>query len=567
MDRKRFSHRVDLYAHAVTGGTVAAGPLVRLACARHLRDRTQAASKKGHPGGYRFDEKAANHVMDFFEQVLRLPDTKDEHGDPLPFLLTPWQAFVVGSLFGWRSPDGYRRFRDAYIEVGKGNGKSPMAAGIGLYGLMMDGENAAEIYSAATAREQAKILWDDAKRMIECSPDLSAVVHVSVGNLAYAPTYSYFRPLSSEHRQLDGKRPHMALLDEVHEHPNALVVNKLRAGAKGRKNFLAVEITNSGFDRTSVCWQHHEHSRKVLDGIVDDDRWFAFVAGLDEGDDPLADESCWLKANPNLGTSIQREYLLRQVENARNIPAETNTVLRLNFCVWTQSHARAFDMPKWHQCAALTFTDDDLVGVPGYGGLDLGQTDDFAAWVRVWDLGDRVAVKCRFWLPQAALDKYPDRPYPEWQRAGLLEVTEGNTTDMDVIEQAVLDDARASGVHEIAFDKRFAQQMALHLQGHGLTMVDTPQGFALNEAIRRLSTLIAEVELAHQNHAILTWMADNTVIRTGRNREVRIDKDAAKEKIDGIAALVMALSRLIAQEPQSESVYDTRGVYIIGGGQ
>ena len=161
------------------------------------------------------------------------------------------------------------------------------------------------------------------------------------------------------------------------------------------------EITNSGYDRTSICGQHHEHSRKILEGIVEDDRWFSYVCALDVNDDPLADSSCHIKANPNLGVVIQQDYLDRQVTNAKNIPAETNTVLRLNFCVWTQAHSAYFDRVKWDGCNVAS--DAELVGHPCYGGLDLGQSDDFTAWVRIWLLPDgRVGVRCRFWLPESA---------------------------------------------------------------------------------------------------------------------------------------------------------------------
>lgn len=562
MKATRFTHRVDQYAERVHERDIIAGPYVRLACDRHIKDRQQAAKKSGHPLGLFFHDPAANHIIEFFEDVLRLPDTLDANGDPIPFILTPANTFIVGSLFGWKMPDGWRRYREAYVEEGKGNAKTPLAAGIGLYGLTMDGEQAAEIYSVASGIEQARICWLDADRMVEASPELSQLIHRGKDNLAYAATYSWFRPLSKEKRGKSGPRPHMVFFDEEHEYADAVNVNKMRAGMKRRKQPLSLGITNSGYDRTSICWQHHEHARKMLEGVVDDQRSFAYVCALDKDDDPLTDETCWPKANPNLGIIIQPDYLRRQVENARNIPGETNTVLRLNFCVWTHTHSPAWDMPKWRECGErLAFVDEDLIGRPCYGGLDLGQNDDFAAWVRLWELDDFFAIKCRFWLPRAALLKYPDRSYVEWETAGLLEVTEGDTTDLDMIEDAVLEDARNDGVLEIAYDKRFANQLALHLQGAGMTMVDTPQGFALNESIKSVSKLIADVELAHGNNLIMTWMMDNTVLRHGRNKEVRIDKDAAKEKIDGPSALVMANAVLIRQ-PKTQT-YDAEDLVMV----
>jgi len=544
----KFTHRVDRYAADVDDGRLVAGPLVRLACARHLRDRHAAARKAGHPLGLTFYEAAADHIIEFFEGVLRLPDTLDPDGAPVPFTLTPANTFIVGSIFGWKWHDGYRRYREAYVEEGKGNAKTPLAAGIGLYGLTMDGEQAAEIYSVATGIEQARLCWRDADRMVEASPDLAALIYRSADNLSYAATYSWFRPMSKDKRGKSGPRPHIVIFDEEHEYADAVVVNKMRAGMKRRKQPLALGITNSGFDRTSICWQHHEHARKMLEGIVEDQRLFAYVCALDEHDDPLTDKTCHIKANPNLGIIIQQEYLDRQVENARNIASEENMVLRLNFCVWTQAHTPAWNMARWREAGRLPMPSaDELVGVPCYGGLDLGQTDDFAAWARLWDCDERQVLQMRFWLPRAALTKYPDRPYQEWERAGLLTVTEGDTTDDDLIEETVLEDARRDGIREIAYDKRFAHQLALHLQGAGLTVIDTPQGYALNESIRSVQKLIVEGAIVHGDNLVMTWQMDNAVLRPGRFKQVRLDKEVAKDKIDGPSALVMANARRIGQ--------------------
>jgi phage terminase large subunit-like protein len=555
------SHRVDAYATAVVAGEILAGPLVRLACERHQRNRADQTV-------YRFDAARADHAIDFFETVLKLPDMLDDDGYPLPFLLQPWQAFIIGSLFGWVDARGYRRFREAYIEIGKGNGKTPLCAGIGLYGLVMDGERAAEVYAAAADQDQAQILFRDATRIAQASPDLWAILKPSGGDhiwqLEHKPSLSFFKTFSRESGAKSGTRPHIALLDELHEHGTPQISIKVRAGAKRRKQPLFVEITNSGFDRASICWQHHEHSRKVVEQTVGDEQWFAYVCALDEGDEPLKDRACWPKVNPNLGVSIFDEYLERQVANATNIQAETNTVLRLNFCVWTQANFRAIDMALWRACQPMP-ADDELVGEPCFGGLDLGQSDDFSAWIRIWCLEDgRVAVKCRFWLPESALEQRPDRPYDAWKRQGMLTVTSGNTTDYDLIEATVREDCHADGVREVAYDKRFAEQLAQHLLGAGIVMVDQPQGFQLNEGITRKSELIATGELCHGNDEILAWMASNYVLRAGRMGDARPDKDKAPDKIDGQVALDMALSRWVRQPLIPESVYLTRGVRTLG---
>lgn len=544
-------HAVDRYARDVLKGKIVAGPLVRLACERHQRD---VAAKR-----WVFDGRRADHIIEFFAEFLRLPDTVTPDGDPAPFKLEPWQVFTVGSLFGWVDADGGRRYREGFVETGKGSGKTPLLAGIGLYGLVMDGERAAEIYSAAVDRDQATIMFRDAKRICEASPELAGRIKSNVGNLSYEPTMSFFRPFSREQGQKSGTRPHMALIDEVHEHPTGEIINKMRAGVKKRRQPLVLEITNSGFDRTSICWEHHEHARKVLERTVEDERFFAFVCGLDEGDDPLTDESCWPKANPAIGVTVTRDYLRRQVENAKNIPAETNTVLRLNFCVWTQSDKRFFGPGDWDRCK-VAVSDAEMVGKPCYGGIDLGESDDLSAWAIVWDLQDgRLAVRVRFWTPEASVQKFKDRPYPQWVRAGWLELTDGNTTDYDLIERAIQTDCERYGVGEVRYDKRFAAQMALHLQAAGIEMIDQPQGYQLNESIKRLSEAVAGRTLCHDGNPVLASHADNFVTRTGLNQEQRPDKPNAKGKIDGVVALLQALAAFIVAVPET-SVYETRGM-------
>ena len=558
-------HPVDKYARRVLGDRAAgrpivAGPFVRQACERHLCDRLTGAAR-----GLIFDVASADHALTFFPRFLR-------HADGIfagrAFVLAPWQVFVVGSLFGWLGKDGARRFRTAYIEAGKGNGKTPLAAGIGLYGLIADGEAAAEIYSAATTLKQAKILYGDAEKMVDASPALKRRIANHVNNLSVLGTYSFFRPVSSEHRALDGPRPHIALIDEIHEHQNSLVVDKIRAGTKGRRQALIVLITNSGFDRTTVCWHLHEYSEKILAGGESNDSWFAYICALDGGDDPLLTPGCWPKANPNLGVSIGPKYLREQVREARGMPSKVNIVLRLNFCVWTQASERAISPTDWAANGAAIDA-LALVGKPCYGGLDLGQTDDFSAWVRLWDLLDgRYAVRVRFWIPAVARDKHPNRPYAEWERAGVLDVTEGNTTDYARIQAVVAEDCRADGVLDVAYDKRFAEQMAQNLQGEGLTLTDQPQGWQLNEACGRLLELITERRLCHGQHPVLAWMATNLVIRHGRGPEgdrIRPDKQRAPDKIDGMVALIMALARAIVQPPPQESAYaDGHSVVTVG---
>jgi len=313
---------------------------------------------------------------------------------------------------------------------------------------------------------------------------------------------------------------------------------------------LTIAITTAGYDRTSILWELYSHAKRVA---VQPSLDPTFLPILFEAPDDAdwTDEQVWRACNPALGDFRSIDDMRILFERARQIPAQENTFRRLYLNQWTLAHTAFFQRAQWDACA--TARDDELVGAPCFGGLDLGQSDDFTAWVRIYLLADgRVAVRCRFWLPEAALHKWPERPYLAWRQAGLLDITPGDTTDLDLVEAQVLADCQSSNVRELAYDKRFAQQLALHLQGQGVTMVDTPQGFQLNEAIRKVASWVTTGALAHNGHAVLGWMADNTVVTTGRYNELRLDKVRAKEKIDGIAALVMAASRAIVQQPGPE---------------
>lgn len=576
---------VTEYATSVVQGQAVASRLVRLACQRHLSDLTRT-------DGIVWKPEKAQRAIDFFAEVLFLPENtnaSDEIQDgaadvPQPFVLAPWQAFIVGSVFGWYTTQGFRRFREAYIETAKGSGKTPLGAGMMLYMLVADGERGAQVFLAAVSREQAGLAWKDCRAMVQASPELMALFGPDgfrAHELIVPGDASYLKPISSEKRGLDGKRVHGALVDELHEHGTPVVVQKMRAGTKGRRNALIVKTTNSGFDRTSVCWHHHEFSRKVLEGTVPNDAWFAFICGLDPCEACAAEgrwfpadgcEACddwktegphWLKANPNLGVSLPWQYLRERVEQAKGMPTQVSDVLRFNFCVWTQGSSRAIDMGRWAACAPMP-SESELLAADCFGCLDLGETDDFTAWGRLWVLEDgRVAIKMRYFVPSDALERYPSRPYEMWRRTGLLEITDGPVTDYARVRERIKADYQTYGMQSVFYDTKTARETAQILMGEGIEMVAMTQGFALNEAITRLLALIVDGKLCHGNEAILSWMASNTVVLTGVKNEKRLAKERSPEKIDGIAALVMGIEgALVRRERTPEPAYQT---FIIGG--
>jgi phage terminase large subunit-like protein len=473
---------VESYARAVVAGEVVAGRLVRLACERHLRDL-----EHGHERGLTWDPAAAERVFEF-ASFAKLPGGK-------PFVLQPFQQFILGSLFGWKGPDGFRRFRTGFVEMGKGNGKSPIAALVGLYGLIADSEPAAEIYAAATKKDQAMVLFRHAVSIVDASPQLSKIIKKSgafpnVWNLAYASKSAFFRCIASDDAQ-SGPKVHVGLLDEIHEHKSPNVVDMMQAGTKGRDQALIFEITNSGFDRMSICWDHHDYSVKVLEGSLGNDQWFAYVCTLDPCAecqaagkrqptsgcvkcDQWTGESVWPKANPGLGTILPIKYIRERVALAQGMPSKLNIVLRLNFCVWTEGEATAIPSDRWAACSKVkdpvAWRDEMFRALRGrtcFGGLDLGNTGDLTSLVLLFppDGNLQWIALPWFWMPEIAARARVEReriPYDLWIRQGFIIQTPGNVTDYDFVRKDINEAASIFSIRDIAVDRTFNGAQLVH---------------------------------------------------------------------------------------------------------
>ena len=581
-------HPVNQYAKDVVDGKIPANKWMRLACVRQLKDWNKGKPKRTLV----WDESAADDIIDFYPFFFRFYEGAF---DGKPFILTPHQKFIVGSLFGWKlKKTGFRRFRTAYIEEGKGQGKSPLAAGIGIYGLIYDKEPGAEIYSAATTRDQAGILFRDARLYAESSDELRKLLTIHEHNIAYEPGNSFFRPVSSEHRGLDGKKPHMVLIDEIHEHPTDVVVRKMSAGTKTRRQSLIFEITNSGYDRHSICYQHHEYTEKVLEGIIDDDAWFGCMTGLDvcekcesEGKtvpqdgcpecDDWRDPSVWEKANPNLkylGAPFL-EYLNRQVREASEMPSQENIVKRLNFCIWTESMTKWILSDQWNACG-FPVDPEALRGRTCYAGLDLSTTTDVTALVLVFppiEEGGKYEVLCRFFLPADNMAKRVTKdkvPYDVWARQGYITLTDGNLIDYSFILSQIEQDSKDYFIAELAFDRWGSQKITTDLQDLGFTLdgkktlIQFGQGFAsMSPPTKEVEKMVRGKELAHGNNPVLSWMVSNVSIKVDPAENKKPDKEKSVERIDGAVALIMAIGQAMVGDLPVKSVYETRGIFTL----
>lgn len=538
---------------------------MRAACQRHLDDLKQAASR-----GFFFDRKAAERAIGFFRDVLCLNGGEYEGQN---YELLPWQAFIVGCLFGWKSADGYRRFRIAYIETAKGSGKSPLAAGIGLYGLVADGEARAEIYAAATKKDQAMILFRDAVAMVDQSPALSKALGKSgtgqsVWNLSYLKTGSFFRPISADDGQ-SGPRPHVALLDEIHEHKNGYVVEMLRAGTKSRRQALILMITNSGHDKQSVCFQYHDYGAKVSAQQAQDDSFFAYICALDEGEDPLQDEKCWEKVNPSLKYGLPGlKYLREQVTQARGMPAKESIVRRLNFCQWVAAANPWISAQAWFACEEKIDI-EQLLGRRCYGGLDLSSVRDLTALVLHFEPTEIDPYWRQlewFWLPNDGLHHKAEQdhvPYIAWRDAGHLQTTEGKTIDKLAVALQCVAIADMFDLQEIAYDRWLIEEFKalLDREGISLPLVSYGQGYKdMAPAVNEYERLIVGQQLRHGGNPVMTWCAANAVVVSDPAGNRKIAKDKSTGRVDGIVAACMSIGRSTGKQGDGPSIYEERGI-------
>ncbi len=511
---------------------------------------------------YVFDERAATVAVNFFERLL--VHSKGEWAG-LPFKLEPWQRdYIIRPLFGWKRPDGTRRYRTAYIEIPRKNGKSTLCAGIALYLLFADGEPGAEVYSAAADREQAAIVFDEAKSMTAASRELSKRSTVYKRSIVSKADRCVYKVLSADAFTKHGLNAHGIIFDELHAQPNRDLWDVLKTSTGARRQPLTVAITTAGYDRNSVCWEQHEYARQVLDGTIEDDTFFAYIAAAGPDDD-WQDPEVWAKANPGLGATVKAEYLENEARVAAQTPAYQNTFRRLHLNQWTQQETRWLSIDAWDKCAKPVDA-ESLGGQVCYAGLDLASTTDIAALVLVFPDGEEPEgydVVPFFWIPgDNILDRVRrDRvPYDAWVRQGHVIATDGNVIDYRAILVKLDELAQRFDVREIAYDRWGASKLVQELQDGGLEVVPFGQGFAsMSPPTKELLNLILSERIRHGGHPVLRWMANNMVVRQDPAGNVKPDKSKSTEKIDGMVAMIMAMDRA-ARNSDAGSVYEDRGL-------
>ncbi len=553
MVAKNYAADAKRYAEQVVAGEILSCRWVQLACQRQLND---LARFKGKGSPYRFNPKLvdrdgrsfypADNLCAFIE---RLPHVKGPlAGESIT--LEPWQIFILSTVFGWVKSDGKRRYRRSYIEVPRGNAKSTLSSAVALYMLAADGEGGAEVYSLATTRDQARIVFGDAQTMARRSAGFRSRFAVNVGahNMHVLASGSKFEALSAEGSTLDGLNIHFGCVDELHAHKTRTVYDVVETGTGKRDNSLLWVITTAGSNRAGICYEARTFVTKLLNGVFEDDTQFGIVYGLDDGDD-WTTENALVKANPNWGISVRPEILGPLQAKAMQLPSAVNNFKTKHLNEWVNADTAWMDMRAWDACGDSSLDIEAFTGQPCWVGLDLASKTDIAALMLMFqhpEISDAYVVFGKYYLPEDTVQAAGNSQYPGWMRTGRLTVTPGNVIDFGWIEADLLDLVLRFAVQAVAFDPFQATQLSTRMLAEGLPMIEVrPTVLNFSEPMKTLEALVLQRKLVHDGDPVLTWMASNVVAHLDAKDNIYPRKERAENKIDGIVALIMALSRAI----------------------
>lgn len=514
----------------------------------------------------RYDKKKADRAVTFIENLCH---TKGKWAGT-PFWLLTWQEQLIRDIFGIVKADGNRQFRTAFVEICKKVGKSELAAAVALYLLYADNEPSAEVYGAAADRQQASIVFDVAKQMVEMSPALMKRSKL-MGATKRIVNYSnagYYQVLSAEVGGKHGFSVSGLVFDEIHTQPNRQLYDVLTKGSSdARQNPLHFIITTAGNDRHSIAYELHTKAVDILEGRRVDPTFYPVVYGLKDDED-WEDEANWYKVNPSLGYTVDIERLRDAYREAKQNPADEVTFKWLRCNMWVSSTV-AWIPDAIYMRGNEAINAALLEGRDCYAGLDLSSTGDITALVLIFpprDKNEKYVLLPYFWIPEETIPrrvKANSVPYDIWEKQGYIMATEGNVIHYNFIEKFIMDLSEKYHILEIAVDRWNATQMIQNLEGEGFTIVPFGQGFSsMSAPTKEFYRLLMEGRIIHGGNPVLRWMAGNVVIDTDPAGNIKVTKAKSKEKIDGIVAAIMALDRCIRQEGQSGSVYDERGLLV-----
>jgi phage terminase large subunit-like protein len=534
-----FKLKLHNYVKAVQSGEWVAGKYQQLAVDRFVNDLKRTDLK--------FNIEEGERWCKFFSL---LKHSKGKQHLNKPFILEGWQVFLIMNIYGWQKLDGLRRFKNVYIEIARKNGKSTLVTGMGLGALLIDREATPEVYSAATKGDQARIVFEEAGRMVNKSDLLSNKLTVMRDSIFCKSNFGVFKPLASDSKTLDGLNVHFAAIDEVHAHKSSEVIDLLDTATGAREQPLIVEITTSGSNKGSICYKHHEMTKKVLEGVIKNDAWFGVVYSIDEGDD-WKDEKVWIKANPNLAVSKRKEYMAEQYEKAIQMPSFLNTFLRLDLNVWTGSTTRWISDETWMGCYEQ-FSEQDLLGMECIAGCDLASVGDTNAISLLFKTEDGYKVLNYFFVPAETKQKKYELDninYPEWVREGDIIETTLPSRDDEAIVLKILEIKSKFKLKAIAFDRWQSEDIVHKLESVGVECVAFGQGYrSMSYPTKKLEEMVTNRQLKHNGNKAMRWMVSNIMIERDAADNIKINKAKSSEKVDGPVSLVMALGTMLDYE-------------------
>lgn len=538
MVKRKLDNIAVQYADKIINGKLESCKWIKKAAERFVNDLQR--------DDISFDEELYQHAVTFIEE---LPHTVGSYAGS-NFKLEEWQHFIVANLFGFVKSDGLRRFTRAYVEVPRKNGKSTFSNAIMLYGFLADGEETAQVYSAATKLDQAMMVFGEGARVCKKTEWIADAVNVynSVNNRRINYDDSVYRPLEWNPGKQDGLNTHMAVIDEYHAHPNDELYNVIRNSMGARRQPLLFVITTAGFNRESACYRHRQYCTKVLEGGIDDDALFSVIYTLDDGDD-WKDKKNWIKANPNWNVSVNPRQLEEGLQEALELSHKEVEFKTKLLNVWTDTANVWISDEKWMRCA----TNLEPTGI-AYGGLDLATTGDFCAFSLYFP--ENGAIRTWYWLPEENAKRRNDQQGDAirgWAREGKIDITEGNVTDYAFIRAKLNELKEKYEIKEIAYDRWNATQIVNDLVNDEFTMYPFGQGFAsMSAPTKDLERRVNKLQISHDGNPVTRWMMGNVMLKRDPSDNIKVDKAKSGDKVDGVVSIIMALGTYLQESNNQE---------------
>lgn len=542
-----YCRKAARYIERVISEDIPACRFVKLAAERQQRDLARA---KGGRWRYEFDRAAANRVCRFIECLQHVKGPKAGQS----IKLEAWQCFILTVIFGWKNrKTGARRFRKAYIEVPRGNGKSTMLSGIGLYMETADGEKGADVYSFATTKEQARIVFNDALAMTRGNRDFRDAFGVTALNhsIVVIGTNSTFRPKSADADTLDGLNTHCGIIDELHAHKTRYVYDVVESSITKRAQPLIVCITTAGFILDGICMEQRRIIAHILDQSVEDEAYFGIIYTIDPEDD-WQSEAALRKANPNWGVSVQPDAAISALNSAKiNTSAQKNFLTKY-LDVWVNSDSAWMDMERYRRCIDQDMRRTDFAGEYAIFGIDLASKLDVSAIIRVFwrpdnDTGEmHYYFFADYYLPEGALEGSDNPQYDGWRRSGYIHATGGEVTDLAALECQLMYEIPEYRTISVAYDPMQATQLSQNLLQAGAPMTEVPQTLKnFSEPMKLLQALIYAGRVHVEDNPVTHWMMSNVVCHTDAKENIYPRKEKKENKIDGAVAMIMAVNQII----------------------